>query len=154
MKSRLNPVLIPALCVAAMLALTSAAWAESAGVVKTTKGTANIERSGQKIPAVVGATVETGDRVVTGADSYVGITLHDNTMLSAGPNSTLELNKFAFNSTTHAGVLDASVKRGSLSVISGKIAKANPDSVVFSTPGVTLGVRGTEFIVEAGQNEE
>jgi len=154
MKSRLNPVLMPALCAAALFALTPAAWAESAGMIKTTKGTANIERSGQKIAALVGATVETGDRIVTGADSSVGITLHDNTMLSAGPNSTLDLNKFAFNSTTHAGVLDASVKRGSLSVISGKIAKANPDSVVFSTPGVTLGVRGTEFIVEVGQKEE
>jgi len=130
------------------------AWAESAGTIKTARGTASIERKGQKIPAVVGAAVESGDRVVTGADSTVGITLRDYTMLSAGPNSTLDLNKFAFNSTTHAGSLDASVKRGTLSVISGKIAKANPNGVVFSTPGVTLGVRGTEFVIEAGQTEE
>jgi hypothetical protein len=75
-------------------------------------------------------------------------------MLSAGPNSVLVLNKFTFNTTTHAGALDARVQRGTLSVISGKIAKANPDAVVFSTPDITLGVRGTEFIVDAGQPEE
>jgi hypothetical protein len=41
-----------------------------------------------------------------------------------------------------------------LSVISGKIAKANPDGMVVSTPNVTLGVRGTEFMVDAGTGQE
>jgi hypothetical protein len=123
-------------------------------MVKTVKGPASIERGGQKLPATVGATVESGDRVVTGADAAIGITLRDNTLLSAGPNSTLDLNKFTFNPTTHTGAIDARVKRGTLSVISGKIAKASPDAVVFSAPGVTLGVRGTEFIIDAGQPEE
>lgn len=154
MKARLNPVLMSAVCGAALLALPSAVWAEPAGMVKTARGTASIERNGQKMPAVVGALVESGDRIVTAADGAVGITLRDNTLLSAGPNATLDLRKFAFNSTTHAGVLDASVKRGTLSVISGKIAKANPDGMVVSTPSVTLGVRGTEFLVEAGSAQE
>jgi hypothetical protein len=123
-------------------------------MVKTVKGPASIERGGQKLPATVGATVESGDRVLTGADAAIGITLRDNTLLSAGPNSTLDLNKFTFNPTTHTGAIDARVKRGTLSVISGKIAKASPDAVVFSAPGVTLGVRGTEFIIDAGQPEE
>jgi hypothetical protein len=128
--------------------------AEEAGVVKVSKGTANIERSGQKQAATVGAKVFASDRVVTGADGSVGITLRDNTMLSAGPNSTLELNKFAFDSTTHAGTIDASVKRGTLSVISGKIAKATPENIRYTTPTVTLGVRGTEFVIDAGQQGE
>lgn len=126
---------------------------EVAGIIKTSKGVANIERAGQKLPASVGASVEAKDRIVTGADGAVGITLRDNTMLSAGANSVLDLNKFSFNSTTHAGVVDASIKKGTLSVISGKIAKANPDAVRFSSPSVTLGVRGTEFVLEAGDGE-
>lgn len=129
------------------------AWAAGeAGTIKTVKGSVAIERVGQKQAAEVGGQLLVADRVITGADGAVGITLHDNTVLSAGPNSTLELNKFAFNSTTHAGELDASVKRGTLSVISGKIAKANPDKVRYSTPTMTLGVRGTEFVIEAGEN--
>jgi hypothetical protein len=39
-------------------------------------------------------------------------------------------------------------------VISGKLAKANPDAVRFSTPTTTLGVRGTAFIIEVGGNGE
>ena len=154
MKARLSPVVTAAFCSAALFLMSFAARAEPAGMVKTASGTASIERNGQKIPVVVGALVESGDRIVTAPDGAVGITLRDNTLLSAGPNATLDLKKFAFNSTTHAGVLDASLKRGTLSVISGKIAKANPDAVVISTPSTTLGVRGTEFLVEAGPTQE
>ena len=125
--------------------------ADAAGVVKTAKGNARIERGGQVIAASVGAELLASDRVVTGADSSLGLTLKDNTMLSVGPNSVMELNRFSFNSTTHDGALDASLKRGTLAVISGKIAKANPDAVRFSSPTVSLGVRGTEFIMEAGE---
>ncbi len=154
MKVRSNSVAAVALYGVALLGWSSAVWAEPAGMVKTARGTASIERSGQKIPVAVGALVESGDRIVTAADGAVGITLRDNTLLSAGPNATLDLKKFAFNSTTHAGAIDASVKRGTLSVISGKIAKANPNGMVVSTPSATLGVRGTEFMVDAGPGQE
>lgn len=147
-------ILTGTMLMVSMLMNTPASWAESAGMVKTSKGTANIERNGQKLPATVGTSIEARDRIVTGADGTVGITLRDNTMLSAGPNSVLDLNKYSFDSTTHAGTLDASVKKGSLSVISGKLAKANPGGVSFSTPTTTLGVRGTEFVIETGQAGE
>lgn len=124
---------------------------DEAGTVKISRGSVGLERSGQRLEVPVGTRIFASDRIVTGADGSVGITLRDNTLLSAGPNSTVDLNKFAFNSTTHAGTIDASVKRGTLSVVSGKIAKATPDAVNFSAPGMTLGVRGTSFIIDAGQ---
>ncbi|MGF6772373.1 hypothetical protein P3T18_004861 [Paraburkholderia sp. GAS199] len=127
---------------------------DAAGVVKTVKGTVQIEHGGANAGAVIGSQVYGSDRVVTGPDSSVGITLRDTTQLSAGANTVLELNKFAFDTTTHEGVLDAAVKRGSLAVISGKLAKANPDAVRFSTPTTTLGVRGTEFIIEVDGQQE
>ena len=132
--------------------MCNAVWAaDDAGVVKTRKGSVVVERSGQQMDAPVGTRILASDRIVTGADSSVGITLRDNTLLSAGANSTLELNKFSFNSTTHAGTIDATVRRGTLSVISGKIAKATPQAVRFTAPGMTLGVRGTSFVIDAGQ---
>lgn len=132
------------------IAVANVLAADAAGVVKTLKGTVQIERTGGSSGAAIGSEVYGSDRIVTGPESSVGITLRDATQLSAGANTILELNKFAFNTTTHDGVLDASIKRGSLAVISGKLAKANPDAVRFSTPTTTLGVRGTEFIIEVG----
>lgn len=136
------------------LAGTALAEAIEAGTVKTAKGTVTVERAGQKVAAAPGVKVYAADRVLTGADGTVGITLRDNTVLSAGPNSTLALEKFAFDSTTHAGTIDATLKRGTLSVVSGKIAKASPDAVTFRTPTTTLGVRGTEFVIEAADRGE
>ncbi len=127
--------------------------AELAGLVKTVQGDVNIFRGDKSVAAKVGSPVFASDKVTTGENSSVGIMLRDNTQLSAGDNSVLELNKFSFNTTTHAGKLDATVKRGTLSVISGKLAKSNPDSVKFNTSAVTLGVRGTEFIIEAADRE-
>lgn len=143
---------IKSIALATTLSLASllATAGNEAGVVKISKGTVTIERAQQMLPVSVGTRVFASDRVSTGADGAVGITLSDNTLLSAGPNSTVDLNKFAFDSTTHAGAIDATVKRGTLSVISGKIAKATPEAVRFSAPGMTLGVRGTSFIIDAG----
>lgn len=127
--------------------------AESIGVVKTVKGSVHIERAAQHVDASVGSEVFSSDRIVTGPASSVGITLRDNTLLSEGSSTVLELNQFAFNTTTHDGTLDATIRRGSLAVVDGKLAKAHPESVRFSTPTTTLGVRGTEFIIEVGDGE-
>lgn len=124
--------------------------ADVIGVVKTVKGTVHIERGGQRVDAAVGSEVYGGDRIVTGPESSTGITLRDNTLLSEGASSTLELNSFAFNTTTNDGAFDATIRRGSLAVVDGKLAKNNPDSVRYRTPTTTLGVRGTEFIIEVG----
>lgn len=144
----------PTLALGLLLALATAHANQDAGMVKVSKGAVVLERAGQRLPAPVGSRIMTMDRLLTGASGSVGITLRDNTMLSAGPNAVLEINKFSFDSTTHAGTIDASLKRGTLAVISGKIAKATPEGVVFSAPGMTLGVRGTEFLIDAGQPAE
>jgi hypothetical protein len=139
---------------AAALPVTSAMSAEDAGSIKIAKGAVTVQRGGEKIAAKPGERVVIADRIVTGADGSVGIILRDNTLLSAGPNSTLVLERFAFDSTTHTGELDASLKRGTLAVVSGKIAKQSPGAVQFRTPNAILGVRGTEFVIDAGPGEE
>lgn len=146
-------LVLRALCLVSLMGLT-VAQAQTAGTVKVSQGTATLERQGQTQPLRVGSEIWVSDKIMTGADGSVGITLRDNTLLSAGPNSVLQMNKFVYNSSTETGVIDASVRRGTVSVISGKIAKASPDSVSFSTPSMTLGVRGTHFIMDAGQDGE
>jgi hypothetical protein len=135
--------------VAAALA-PALAGAQEAGHVKVAKGAVQIERAGQKVPASVGAQVQAGDVVVTGADGSVGISFLDNSLLSAGPNSVLAIDKFAFDTTTHQGSFESSLKQGTLAVVSGKLAKQSPDAMKVRTPAAVLGVRGTEFLVRTG----
>ena len=139
------------LLVAVMAALAPAlVGAQEAGHVKVAKGAVQIERGGQKVPATLGAAVQAGDVVATGTDGSVGITFLDNSLLSAGPNSVLAIDQFAFDSTTHQGSFESSLKKGTLAVVSGKLAKQSPDAMKVRTPAAVLGVRGTEFLVRTG----
>jgi len=143
-----------AIAVAGISAGVLAADGEAAGMVKNSKGEVGIERGGTRIPCVVGTPVFAADKVRTGADGSVGVTLRDNTLLSAGPNSLFVLDKFAFDSTTNAGARSVYVRKGTLAVATGNIARETPDSVDFRTPTSVIGVRGTEFVIEAGSGNE
>lgn len=133
-----------------VMAALAPAEAQEAGHVKVARGAVQIERAGQKVPGAVGTVVQAGDVVVTGADGSVGITFLDNSLLSAGPNSVLAIDRFAFDSTTHQGAFESSLRKGTLAVVSGKLAKQSPDAMKVKTPAAVLGVRGTEFLVRTG----
>lgn len=122
--------------------------AGEAGQVKTVKGSAHVERDGKQIQATQGMTILESDTLVTGDDGSMGVTMTDNCLLSVGPNSTLAIDKYAFDSTTHAGTFDASLHTGSLAVISGKMVKQSPDAMRVHTPATVMAVRGTEFVVK------
>lgn len=124
-------------------------------MIKVSKGLVSIERDGKKLVAEVGMPILVADRVRTAADSSVGVTLRDNTLLSAGPNSLIVIDKFIFDNTTQDGNMAVSIRKGTLAVASGKIAKRTPESVDFHTPTSVLGVRGTEFVIEVeGERDE
>jgi hypothetical protein len=125
------------------------ARAGDAGQVKVSKGAVRIERGGQRLPGPVGAKVQPGDVVMTGPDGSVGILFADASLLSAGPNSVLAIDKFLFDSTTNQGAFETSLRKGTLSAVSGKIAKQSHDAMKVRTPTTVLGVRGTEFVVRA-----
>lgn len=128
-------------------ALAASVYAEDVGQIKTVRGAVHVERDGQRLAAEPGMWVRQSDRLVTGADGAVGVTFLDNSLLSAGPGSVLSIDRYEFNSTTHAGQFDASLQKGSLAVVSGKIVKQSPGAMRVRTPASIMGVRGTEFLV-------
>ena len=144
--------------VAGLLAISilgfSVEAAEQAGMIKVSKGVVSIERDGQRMAAGVGTPVMVADRLRTGDDGSVGLTLRDNTLLSAGPNSLLVVDKFAYDNAAQDGKMALTIRKGTLSVASGKIAKRTPESVDFHTPTSILGVRGTEFVIEVGGSDD
>jgi hypothetical protein len=128
------------------------ALAGEAGRVKVSKGEVQIERDGKRLPAPVGTTIQARDTVKTGPDGSVGITFQDNSLLSAGPNSELVIERFVFDSTTHKGEFDTALKKGTLAVVSGKIVKQSPEAMRVKTPAAIMGVRGTEFVVKVEES--
>ena len=53
------------------------------------------------------------------------------------------------DTTTYQGKFDATLRQGTLAVVSGKIAKQSPEAMTVRTPATILGVRGTEFVISA-----
>lgn len=129
----------------ALLAIAS--HAEPIGLIKVQSGDVGIERQGARIAAAVGVPVDRGDRIVTGGDGSVGVSFADGSILSAGPRSVLVLDAFSYDSTTRVGHFDVSIKRGTLSAISGKLVAQTPGAMKVRTPSAVLAVRGTEFVV-------
>ena len=130
-----------------IFAWTSAAWAEI-GQIKNISGQVFLMRNNAQQPAKAGDLVEQSDVLITGANGSVGVTLIDNSRLSAGPNSRIEFKQFRFNPTTQEGEFLADMQRGTLAIVSGQIAKRSPDAMKVKTPTTILGVRGTTFAVK------
>ena len=130
-----------------LLAFAGPAMAEIARV-KAASGVASVKRGGALTPAKVGQTLNPGDWLETGKDGRIALTFVDNTRFAVGPNSQVEVSKFAYDKTRQQGDFVTRVDRGSLAVVSGRIAKSGKDAMKVQTPTSLLGVRGTRFIVE------
>ena len=130
---------------------TTAALAADVGEVKVAKGSAYIERGAERLAVRAGMPVQQSDKVVTGADGTVGITFSDNSLLSIGPDSRLAIDRYVFDTTTHAGQFDSTLSKGTVAVVSGKIVKQSPEAMKIRTPSSIMGVRGTEFIVKVDE---
>jgi hypothetical protein len=135
----------------AILSLAAPAFAADVGQVKVSKGTVQIQRGAEKLPATVGAAIQPNDVIVTGADGSAGVTFTDNSLVSVGPNSVFAIDKYSFDTTTHLGEFQGNLRQGRLAAISGKMVKQSPESMKIRTPSAIMGVRGTEFVVEVAQ---
>lgn len=122
---------------------------ERAGFVKSVQGAAYVTgASGARRALQSGDAVGAAERIETDADSGASVVLRDGTMLVVGPSSQLDLKQFSFDATTQDGNLFVSLLRGSMRMVTGLLSK-KPESVRIDTQTATIGIRGTDFIVEA-----
>jgi len=143
-------------CVALLLGLliASPAHAQSpapAGRIKLAAGSVFVVHEGRRIPGAVGTPVYEQDSVATGADGRVGVTLRDDTRLSIGPQTTVEISRFIYAQSDSQFSFVLKVVRGVVAYVSGRIAKLSPDAVRLETPSAIIGVRGTRLVIEVGR---
>lgn len=124
---------------------------EPIGRIKTETGQVFVQRNGANAPLKIGDHVFRSDTIVTEDGGSVGMTFADNSLMSLGPRSRLRLDQFQFNKTTHQGLFDTALEKGTLAVKSGQIVRQTPGAMHVRTPAALLGVRGTEFVVRAGE---
>ncbi len=128
------------------------AHAGSVGVVAEVSGEAKLLRGFNHIEAAKGVEVEPADIIATGKDGTVQLSMEDGSTLRIGPNSRLALTDYKLdqdNSVVSAGVdLLAGWLRFAVSKLKKKDAAFN-----INAPVLTIGIRGTEGVIEA-ENEQ
>jgi hypothetical protein len=123
---------------------------QAAGRIKVASGEVLVVRAGATSPAAVGQDLFESDHVRTGADGQVGITLKDDTRLSAGPMSDVQLDSFVYAPADGRLGLVIKFLQGMAVYVSGRIAQLSPDAVRLETPAAIVGVRGTTVAVHVG----
>jgi hypothetical protein len=118
------------------------------GTFKQIEGEAWVGPQDKRRPAASGDGVSVTDRLSTGKVGVATVTLKDGTVLTMGPNTTMDLSKFQFDTTTQEGNFLLDLLQGSVRVVTGLLGKINPELFKVQTPTSVVGVRGTDFIVE------
>jgi hypothetical protein len=126
------------------------AWAqpEAAGYIKTLSGRATVLRASAALPAETGQVLYPGDTLRTDENASVGILFEDDTLLSLGPSSQLDLDDYAFNPQKGLFSIAASLLKGSLAYVSGVIGRLAPEKVRVETPDAVISSHGTRFLVK------
>ena len=121
---------------------------EVIGSIKTAKGNAFILRDGKKVEAEIGRLVHEKDVLKTGNDGSLGMIFRDDTVLSIGNDSEIEVKEFMFAPAQGKLSIVTRLVKGIASYLSGKIATISPESARFETPVATIGIRGTRFVAK------
>ena len=119
-----------------------------AGVMKNIKGPVFIERNKEIVPAKAGDRLFEKDVIVTGKGGSMGAILRDNSILSAGSNSRIVIYEFVFEPAEKKLSSVVQIKRGTITYLTGLMAKMNSNAIRFVTPTAVCGIRGTHFAVK------
>ena len=130
--------------------VAGSAWAgeEPVGMIKTLEGEASVNRQGDKLSARVGTYLYEGDTVITSQSASLGFILKDNTVMTLGPDSELEISQFLFAPAEEDLSLVVRMLKGTAIFLTGMIGKLAPEAVRIETPDATIGIRGTHFAID------
>ena len=112
----------------------------------TTSPATNGQTTPSGRPAHTGDWLQPGQMVVTGSHGRAQIRFRDGALISLQPESRFRIDQYAYGEAKQRGFY--SLLQGTLRAISGAIGKKNPDDFRLDTPTATIGIRGTEFLVQ------
>ena len=112
-----------------------------------------VKANGQRSKPVRGTEVDAGDRVATGADGMVQMTMVDNARLSLRPKTEFVIEQYSQTAQGEQGGI-LNLLKGTLRTFTGAIAQTNRDKFVMKTRVATVGIRGSGNILYACERDE
>lgn len=120
----------------------------SAGYVASVAGEAFLSHRGKFIEVVLGQAIIEGMTLHTGEQGGLAVILDDGTVMSFGPNSELELERYRFVPASEAFRLAVRFKRGTLSLVTGAISRLDPEALSLETPQGRVRVHAGHVLVK------
>ena len=119
---------------------------ESSGMVIASRGEVSALANGESRELKQGGFVYVDDEILTSARSFAVLQFTDGAKVTVRPGSQLiiETYLYAGNDSDEATL---NLVSGGLRVITGAMAKSNPENYKVRTPVALMGVRGTEFSI-------
>ncbi len=122
------------------------------GLVKSVQGDVlSIKDDKTSITLKVGDNIYEKDTIKTAVGGLVGIIFEDNTVISIGSNSEFSIDEYFFEPNKKKVNFASNLAKGSMSCITGLIAKINPNAMKIKAKSASIGIRGTYFIVEVDE---
>jgi len=121
------------------------------GSIKTLDGEVVVVRKDQMLPAAIGMPVFKGDIAQTSKTGSVGIVFRDDTIISLGPESTLNIAEYVFEPKTEQFSVLMKMLKGTFVYISGAIGRLSPEAIRLETPSSMIGIRGTKILIEVNE---
>lgn len=125
----------------------SVAVAEDVGTVAATRGQAEIGRGGAVTPAAVGAAVQLGDELRTGADGQLRVVFRDDSVIDLAQNASLTVDTQVYDPGSSRFSTLLRLAAGKARAIVSKAYGAPGAAYEIQTPTAVAGVRGTEFLI-------
>ena len=143
LKSR---VLSISILMTGMAVSTVAVAEDSSGMVIASRGTVIALANGDSRELKQGGFVYVNDEILTSARSFAVLQFTDGAKVTVRPDSNLiiEAYLYAGNDSDEATL---NLVSGGLRIITGAMAKTNPEKYKVRTPVALMGVRGTEFSI-------
>ena len=132
--------------VAGMAFSTFAVAEDSSGMVVASRGEVMALSNGGSRELKQGDFIYVNDEILTSARSFAVLQFTDGAKVTVRPDSTLIIEQYLYagNDSDEATL---NLVSGGLRVITGAMAKSNPENYKVRTPVALMGVRGTEFSI-------
>ena len=125
---------------------------DSSGMVVASRGEVIALSNGGSRELKQGDFIYVNDEIMTTNRSFVVLQFEDGAKVTVRPDSTLIIEQYLYNGDA-GDEAELNLVSGGLRVITGAMAKNNPENYKVRTPVALMGVRGTEFsVILCGEN--
>ena len=119
---------------------------DSAGMVVASRGEVIALSNGGSRELSQGDFIFENDEIITSNKSFAVLQFVDGAKVTVRPDSTMIIEQYLY-AGNDSDAAELNLVQGGLRVITGAMAKTNPENYKVRTPVALMGVRGTEFSV-------